>query len=77
MSNATDQKPPSFFQSDLEHSPTAQTKDSVMYYVTTSYDYCINAVKNFDVKKWFEKKKNMNYGFIYIYDIYRMTKFFC
>ena len=60
MSNATDQKPPSFFQSDLEHSPTAQTKDSVMYYVTTSYDYCINAVKNFDVKKWFEKKKNMN-----------------
>ena len=60
MSNATDQKPPSFFQSDLEHSPTAQTKDSVMYYVTTSYDYCINAVKNFDVKKWFEKKKTMN-----------------
>ena len=60
MSNATDQKPPSFFQSDVEHSPTAQTKDSVMYYVTTSYDYCINAVKNFDVKKWFEKKKIMN-----------------
>ena len=28
-----------------------------MYYVTTSYDYCINAVKNSDVKKWFEKKK--------------------
>ena len=60
MSNATDQQPPTFFQSDLEHSPTAQTKDSVMYYVTTSYDYCINAVKNVDVKKWFEKQKNMN-----------------
>ncbi len=31
-----------------------------MYYVTTSYDYCITAIKNFDVKKWFEKKKTMN-----------------
>jgi len=60
MSNATDQKPPSFFQSDLEHSPTAQTKDSVMYYVTASYDYCIDAVKNSDVKNWFEKKKTMH-----------------
>ena len=61
MSNATDQQPPSFVQSDMEHSPTAQNKDSVMYYVTASYDYCINAVKNFDVKKWGEKKKLMNY----------------
>ena len=60
MSNATDQQPPSFLQSDLEHSPTAQAKDSVMYYVTTSYDYCINSVKNLDVNKWFEKKKLWN-----------------
>jgi uncharacterized damage-inducible protein DinB len=57
MSNATEQPLPSFTKSDPEHSSTAQTKDSVMYYVTTSYDYCINAVKNSDVKKWFEKKK--------------------
>jgi uncharacterized damage-inducible protein DinB len=57
MNNATDEKPPSFLESDLEHSPTAQKKDSVMYYVTTSYDYCINAVKNLDVSKWGEKKK--------------------
>lgn len=57
MSNASDQKPPSFVQADLEHSPTAQKKDSVMYYVTTSYDYCINAVKNADINKWGEKKK--------------------
>ena len=56
MSIATDQKPPSFLQSDIEHSPTAQKKDSVMYYVTTSYDYCINAIKNSDVNKWGEKK---------------------
>src|SRR6266446_2409354 len=32
MSNATDQKQPSYMKSDLEHSPTAQNKDSVMYY---------------------------------------------
>ena len=60
MSNATDETPPPFLQSDVEHSPTAQNKDSVMYYVTTSYDYCLTAVKNLDVKKWFEKKKTMN-----------------
>ena len=57
MSNATDQPLPPFTISDPEHSATAQTKDSVMYYITTSYDYCINAVKNSDVNKWFEKKK--------------------
>jgi uncharacterized damage-inducible protein DinB len=56
MSFVTDQKPPSFLQSDIEHSPTAQKKDSVMYYVTTSYDYCIDAIKNLDVSKWGEKK---------------------
>src|SRR5438477_940006 len=49
MSTATDQTPPSFMASDLEHSATAQTKDSVMYYVSASYDYCINAVKNTDL----------------------------
>ncbi len=57
MSNATDRKPSSFVPGDLEHSAGAQKKDSVIYYVTTSYDYCINAVKNLDVKKWGEKKK--------------------
>ena len=57
MSTATDQQGPSFVQSDLEHSPTAWKKDSVMYYVTASYDYCKNAVSNSDVNKWSEKKK--------------------
>ena len=61
MSNATDQKPSSFVTGDLEHSAGAQKKDSVIYYVTTSYDYCINAVKNLDVKKWGEKKKIFTY----------------
>src|SRR6187455_2635091 len=39
MSRGVDEAPPSFLQSDLEHSATAQNKDSVMYYVTSSYDY--------------------------------------
>jgi uncharacterized damage-inducible protein DinB len=56
MSLATDQKAPSFPQ-DLEQQPGAQTKDSVMYYVTTSYDYAIAAAKSSDVSKWGEKKK--------------------
>jgi uncharacterized damage-inducible protein DinB len=56
MSKASDQAPPSFLMSDLEHSPSAQKKDSVMYYVTTSYDYCISSVKNTDVNKWGEIK---------------------
>ncbi len=29
-----------------EQSPTAQTADSVMYYVNSSYDFAINAIKN-------------------------------
>jgi len=57
MSNATDQQLPSWLMSNPEKSPTAQQKDSVMYYVTSSYDYCTNAVKNSDVTKWGEKKK--------------------
>jgi uncharacterized damage-inducible protein DinB len=60
MSLATDKKPLPWAGSDLEHSPSAQTKDSVMYYVTTSYDYCISAIKDLDPSKWGEKKKVFN-----------------
>jgi len=60
MSGTTDQKPP-FMRGDLEKSPGAQSKDSVMYFVTASYDFCINAVKTSDVSKWGEKKKLMRY----------------
>ena len=56
MSLATDQKAPAFPQ-DLEQRASAQTKDSVIYYVTTSYDYAIAAAKNSDISKWGEKKK--------------------
>lgn len=61
MSQATDQKPLAFVMSDMEHSSTAQQKDSVMYYVVASYDYCIDAVKGSDVNKWGEKKKLHTY----------------
>ena len=56
MSLATDQKAPPFPQ-DLEQRVSAQTKDSVMYFVTTSYDYAISAAKSSDITKWGEKKK--------------------
>ncbi|MES1216645.1 MAG: DinB family protein [Bacteroidota bacterium] len=56
MSLATDLKAPSFPQ-NLEQSTSAQSKDSVMYYVTTSYDYAIAAAKSSDITKWGEKKK--------------------
>ncbi len=60
MSAASDQPAPSFFKMDLEHSSGAGAKDSVMYYVTSSYDYCINAVKSADVAKWGETIQSMN-----------------
>lgn len=60
MMNATGQPPLSWLSPDIENRITAQKKDSVMYYVTTSYDYCMNAVKNFDAKKWGEKTKMFN-----------------
>ena len=61
MMNATDAKTPAWFARDLETRPSAQGKDSVMYYVVSSYDYCIGAVKGLDVSKWGEKKKIFNY----------------
>lgn len=57
MSMAADDKKPSWADSNLEGSATAVTKDSVMYYVTASYDYCAAAVKNTPTNKWGEKKK--------------------
>lgn len=57
MMNATDHKLPFTGNPNLENSPGAQKKDSVVYYVNASYDYCIEAVKNLDMNKWGEKKK--------------------
>src|SRR6266496_5305946 len=46
-----------FGQRNLEESTTAQSHDSVMYYVTTSYDFAINGLKNMDAAKLGEKTK--------------------
>jgi hypothetical protein len=54
MSKATAAPTPAFFGSDIEHSTSAQNKDSVMYYVVASYDYCSGAVKGLPLDKWGE-----------------------
>jgi uncharacterized damage-inducible protein DinB len=38
----------------IEKSPGAQSKDSVVYYVTKSYDFAIQSVKDFDPAKFGE-----------------------
>ena len=40
-----------FIKPTFEGSPTAQSKDSVVYYVNMSYDFMINAIKNADFSK--------------------------
>jgi hypothetical protein len=74
MMTATGNPPLPWLSMGLENRATAQSKDSVMYYVTTSYDYCRNAVENFDMNKWGETVKVFN-----TYDVTRyamMTKTF-
>jgi uncharacterized damage-inducible protein DinB len=67
MTNATGQPPLPWLSSDIEHSAKAQNKDSVMYYVLASYDYCIDAVKNLDPDKWGEKVK--------MFKVFEVTRF--
>ena len=54
-------EPLSFARANLEGSPTAQTKDSVMYYVTASYDYAINGLKKLNPATFGEKSKFFNF----------------
>lgn len=48
---------PIFGERDIEHSPGAQSKDSVTYFINASYDYAINAIKKLDVSKFTETAK--------------------
>jgi uncharacterized damage-inducible protein DinB len=57
MATATDQQPLPWVSFGLEKRTSAQTKDSVMYYVTASYDYCQDAVKNSNTAKWKDNVK--------------------
>jgi uncharacterized damage-inducible protein DinB len=45
---------PIFGERDIEHSPGAQSKDSVTYFVNASYDYAIKSIKDMDVSKFTE-----------------------
>ncbi|MEP7144465.1 MAG: DinB family protein [Ferruginibacter sp.] len=46
---------------NLEKSTTAQTKDSVVYYVNAAYDFAIDGIKNLDASKFEEKVKRGNF----------------
>ncbi len=67
MMTATGTAPAPWLSMNLENRVSAQSKDSVMYYVTSSYDYCINSVKNADVNKWGENVK--------VFNTYDVTRF--
>lgn len=54
-------EPLSFARANLEGSQSAQTKDSVMYYVTASYDYAINGLKKLNPATFGEKSKFFNF----------------
>lgn len=54
MSMASGAETPSWAHADLEHSKTASSKDSVVYYVNKSYDYCISSVSETPLDKWGE-----------------------
>jgi uncharacterized damage-inducible protein DinB len=45
----------------LEQSATAQSADSVKYFVMASYDFAVNGIKNMDVSKFEEKNKRGNF----------------
>lgn len=57
MATATGEKLLPWASFGLENSKTAQNKDSVVYYVMASYDFCKHAVQNSDVSKWGERIK--------------------
>jgi len=53
--------PLAFAAGNLEGRASAQTKDSVMYYVVASYDYAINGIKNSNIATWGDKSKFFNF----------------
>ena len=53
--------PLAFAAGNLEGRTTAQTKESVMYYVVASYDYAINGIKNSNIATWGDKSKFFNF----------------
>jgi uncharacterized damage-inducible protein DinB len=60
VSQASAEKPPTWFSFALEQRPGAQVKDSVMKYINESYDWVTNVIKNTETSKWGDKKKVFN-----------------
>lgn len=60
MMTATGTPPPAWLIPGLENRASAQSKDSVMYFVTASYDFSRDAVQNMDMNKWGETIKVFN-----------------
>ncbi|MEO8404666.1 MAG: DinB family protein [Chitinophagaceae bacterium] len=58
ITNATGQQRP--WNRRLEMATSAQSKDSVVYFVNASYDFVLEGIKNFDVSKLEEKVKAGN-----------------
>lgn len=54
---SNDLQPPSWLSRDLQNRASAQNKDSVVCYVTASYEFAIKTVQNSDTSKWGEIKK--------------------
>ena len=67
MMTAAGTPPAPWLSMTLESRTSAQVKDSVMYYITSSYDYCINTIKAADVAKWGETVK--------VFNTYDVTRF--
>jgi uncharacterized damage-inducible protein DinB len=57
---ATDKIPPEFVWADIDNRPNSHSKDSLLFYVTNSYDYCINAINSFNSNRWTESKEFSN-----------------
>ena len=51
------------FGQNLEQRATAQSPDSVLYFITTSYDYAIENIRNMDVSKLTETAGRGNFMF--------------
>ena len=52
---------------NLEKTKSAQTKDSVIYYVMSSYDYVLNNIAQMDAAKLGEKHKVANFDYMNLF----------
>lgn len=58
---ASDKTPPEFIFADIDRRSNSHSKDSVVYYVSASYDYCINSIKSLNMSNLGQRKKISNF----------------